>query len=364
MVQIVKIAYLAKNTDHGSGGGRYAQNVIKNTRSLGYEVVVFKEEDDGQEGESILRRGLRMFTSAWKLRRATRDCDVVHALDVWPYGVHGYLAVVGTNKQLFLSGVGTYSVVPLEPGLKRLLLKPALKRAKSIFCISRYVKDEMEKRMPIDNTQVVHMGFSPLPTLSEEAMSSFRKKYGLVGAKGPILLTVGGVKHRKGQLDTLKSVARLKDKYPNVLYIMLGTMYETAYIAEIRKFARENGLEKNIMLVGDAKSDEDLAFFYGQCDLFVMNSNNSHGHFEGFGLVFLEAASFGKPVVGSTGCGIEDAIENGFNGYLANQGDRDDIAGKIDLAIANKVNMGKNSLEFVKRFSWEKTAEKYLESYK
>jgi phosphatidylinositol alpha-1,6-mannosyltransferase len=358
----VKIAYLAKNIDPRSGGGRYALNVIKSARALGHEVLILKEDDDDQEGEAVLRRGVSMLMSAFRVRKMVGGYDVVHSLDLWPYGLHGLLAVLGTDKKLFISGVGTYSVAPLDSLIKRLVLGMCMRRATKIFCISRYVMDEMRKRTNLDNIVVVHMGFTSLPKLTPEMHKEFEDEYNLSGS--PFVLTVGGVKHRKGQLDTLKAICKLKPKYPGILYIIVGTLYETAYIAEIEKFAKENGMEKNIMLIGDADSDEALAYFYSKCDVFVMNSNNDHGHFEGFGLVFLEAESFGKPVVGSSGCGIEDALEDGFNGYLARQGNHDDIAQKMSLALDSKERLGKNSLEFVKNFSWTKTVEKYVESYR
>ncbi|MBX4195819.1 glycosyltransferase family 4 protein [Candidatus Parcubacteria bacterium] len=360
----MKIAYLAKTIDHGSGGGRYALSVVKVARGLGLEVEVFKEEDDGHEGQAVLRRGLGIIQSSLKLRKLVKSFDVVHSLDVWPYGVHAYLSVIGTDKKLFVSGVGTYSVLPLESPLKKLILRPILKRAGKIFCISHYVKEEMARRLPLDNLAVVNLAHTELPAFSGEELERYRQAYEVDRSKYPILLTVGAVKHRKGQLDTVKAVAKLTKKYPNLLYIMVGTTDEHAYIREISKFAKANGLEGYIKIVGDAKSDKALSFFYSISDVFVMNSNNDHGHFEGFGMVFLEAASFGKPVVGSSNCGIEDALLDGYNGYLAKQGDSEDIAGKIDLALQNRSALGKNSLEFAKRFSWQKTVEKYLESYR
>jgi len=359
----MKIAYLVKNIDSRSGGGRYAHEVINRTKALGHEVVVLKEDDDGLEGKVILKRGVGIIGNFFKLRNLTKDCDIVHAFDVWPYSVHGYLAVLWTKKKLFVNGVGTYSVLPLNSFFKKQLLTVALKRANHIFCISEYTKREMLKRVNLNNISVVHLGFSPLPHLSDEKKKIFQEKYRLNEENRLMFLTVGAIKDRKGQFDTLQALQKIIGKYPNFLYVMVGTTDEQPYIKLIETYAREHKMEKNILMISDAKTDEELSFFYDACDVFVMNSNNSFGHFEGFGLVFLEAEQFGKPVIGSGNCGIEDAVGDGFNGFLTRQGDHGDIAQKIEKVLTNKERMGKNSLEFVKNFSWDKTVEKYLEAY-
>ena len=49
-------------------------------------------------------------------------------------------------------------------------------------------------------------------------------------------------------------------------------------------------------------------------DVYVLPAENSGGAFEGFGLTYLEANAYGKPVVGTLDCGAEDAIDDGDNG--------------------------------------------------
>lgn len=358
----MKIAFLTQTTSVDSGAGRYAKSIIDGVKNAGYDALVFTEFEKNV-GAGIVGRGLKFIANLYKLRISVRDCDVVHALDIWPYGLYGLISVLGTNKKLFLSGVGTYSVAPLDSPSKGYIMRLIIKRAKVVLCISNYVKEQIDKKMRGARTVVVHMGLSALKQLNPKEIQLYKDQYSLEGY-GPIVLTVGAPKERKGQFDTLKSISLLKDKYPRILYIVVGTMYEAAYVDEMKEFAKNRELENNVLLVGDATSDEALSFFYSSCDVFVMNSNNSHGHFEGFGLVFLEAASFGKPVVGSRDCGIEDALEDGFNGYLTNQRDHLDIAEKIDLAIQNKEALGSKSFDFAKRFSWQKTVEKYIEFYK
>jgi phosphatidylinositol alpha-1,6-mannosyltransferase len=235
-------------------------------------------------------------------------------------------------------------------------------RSRAIFCISDYTNNAIKSRIKDVKTITVFMGLTRLPKLTSSEISKYQTRYKLSG--GPVILTVGQVKQRKGQFDTLKAIELLKQEYPDFLYVMVGSR-DKNYAEKIENYAKEHGLEKNIKFVNDVKDDKTLAFFYNTCDIFALNSNNDNGHFEGFGLVMLEAAQFGKPVVGSRDCGIEDAVWDGYNGYLTNQGDTINISEKMKAILAgNRERLSRDSVEFSKKFSWDKTSEEYIRNYK
>jgi phosphatidylinositol alpha-1,6-mannosyltransferase len=61
-------------------------------------------------------------------------------------------------------------------------------------------------------------------------------------------------------------------------------------------------------------SYEDLPRWYAACDLFAMPNRDIDGDTEGFGLVFLEAASTGKPAVAGIAGGTGSAVVDGATG--------------------------------------------------
>ncbi|HYC82962.1 MAG TPA: glycosyltransferase family 4 protein [Candidatus Paceibacterota bacterium] len=356
---------ITQGLDPKSGWGRYSLGIVSELQKRKAAIRILTEEiprADARHGTFLPLGGpFDFLINLHRIRRFARGVGVVHAFDGWPYGVYGYFAVLGTKKKLFINGVGTYAVAPLGDFGKGWLMKLAYRRANKIFCISRYVKGEIEKRISLPNLEVVHLASDPLPSLSEEEIESKKEKYQIRNAS-PVLLTVGAIKHRKGQLDTVRAVALLKDRYPDILYLLIGSE-EVYYANHIREYAKEKGLERNVRILSDIKSDEDLAFFYSISDVFLLNSRNDGRHFEGFGLVFLEAANQGRPVIGSRGCGIEDALEDGYNGYLAEQGNAEDVRDKVMKALAQSESLGLNSREFASRFSWVKTVDSYIRYY-
>src|SRR5207253_10815502 len=79
-------------------------------------------------------------------------------------------------------------------------------------------------------------------------------------------------------------------------------------------------------------TDQDLVALYTHCTAFVMVSRDrtTDGGAEGFGLVFLEANSYGKPVLGGNSGGIPDAVLDGTTGLLA---DPDSVISVAENAI-------------------------------
>jgi glycosyltransferase involved in cell wall biosynthesis len=101
--------------------------------------------------------------------------------------------------------------------------------------------------------------------------------------------------------------------------------------------------------------------------MFCLFSQNVNHDIEGFGLVFLEAAAAGLPVVGSKNCGIDDAVRDGENGLLVPTRDPHDFADAIIRILRGeqqKKAMAEKSLAFARSMSWEAKIQEYVTLYK
>ena len=124
-----------------------------------------------------------------------------------------------------------------------------------------------------------------------------------------VLVTLGRLVRRKGVLWFVRNVL---PRLPGALYLVIGVGADRE---EIERAALEAGVTEALWLAGSV-SDARLLTLLGGADIFVMPNIAVPGDAEGFGIVAIEAAASGLPVVASRLEGIPDAISDGNNGTL------------------------------------------------
>ena len=171
----------------------------------------------------------------------------------------------------------------------------------------------------------------------------------------PILLTVARLVEYKGIQRVIKAMPRILSEIPNAKYVVVG---DGGYREDLVRLARESSARNAIVFLGPSTNAQKFAC-YERCSVFVMPSEQ-----EGFGIVYLEANAFGKPVIGGNVMGVPEAIKDGETGILVDPYDVDAIA---DAAIhllqkpdeARK--LGENGRQRVEReLTWKASAEQFL----
>lgn len=133
---------------------------------------------------------------------------------------------------------------------------------------------------------------------------------------------------RKGLQLVIQSFPLLLEKYPKLHYNIGG---DGDYTPILKKLVCNLHLEDKVFFLG-ALSEEEKQEYMRKCSLFVMPSfsiPNEHS-VEGFGIVYIEANSYGKFVIGSKSGGVPDAIKNGVTGFLAEENNVQSVAKCID----------------------------------
>lgn len=349
----MKIGYLTQTLDTKTGGGRFAYDIVKGIELLGNEVVVLTEENSGYPSHTVLTRGIRMFMNLGQVRNLLKDCDVVHALDGYPYGVIAYLANRTLKKRLIISALGTYAVAPLYRWQTSFLLKKAYESAHQVLPISNFTLREILKKVALTNTTVITPGI----TVPENMMPKV--------IDDNFILGVGGIKKRKGYHIALSAFAKIAGEFPNIKYVIVADPFPP-FQSILDKIVSDNSLENRVKFLSNI-SDEKLKELYASASLFVLTPINSDGHhIEGYGLVYLEAARAGLPVIGTIGTGAEDAIWAGKNGFLVPQGDAEKTADAMREIILNqklREEMASASHEWVMKNTIDREIRKILEIY-
>ncbi|MBI5771258.1 MAG: glycosyltransferase family 4 protein [Verrucomicrobia bacterium] len=130
-----------------------------------------------------------------------------------------------------------------------------------------------------------------------------------------VILTVGRLHPRKGQLLTLQALQMLPPEVRGQLeYWIVGAQSKGDYEQKLRSAAALHP-DLTVRFFGNIP-DEELSTLYDRADIFAMTSINHRDSIEGFGLVYLEAAAHGLPVVAHDVGGVSEAVLDGQTGLL------------------------------------------------
>ena len=146
--------------------------------------------------------------------------------------------------------------------------------------------------------------------------------------KNVTVLFVGRFEERKGIDVLLNLIPKVLRKVPNTTFRLVGPDPNKIYQS---KFKKEHlKLLKNVVFLGE-KRDLELVQEYKNCDVFIAPSR-----YESFGLIYAEAMSFAKPVIGTNIGGIPEVIDHGKNGFLCENENLQDFSSKLITLLENK----------------------------
>ncbi len=153
--------------------------------------------------------------------------------------------------------------------------------------------------------------------------------------------------HNKG-LDTLiKAMQKINER------LVIGGAGKDKN--KLFSLVRKSGLDKKVGFKGYLNDDQKRDFI-GRSKIFVLPSR-----YEGQGIVILEAAACGRPVIVSSIPELKYAVDAGF-GISFKTGDADDLAGKINFLLENdtlRKAMGQKAREYAKKYLWDNIARDY-----
>ncbi len=138
----------------------------------------------------------------------------------------------------------------------------------------------------------------------------FKRKHGIDPAR-PCLLFVGRLVHEKNIGFLLRVVAQVKQRIPDLLFILAG---EGPAEAQLREEGRMLGLADNLRFIGNIQALQELLDCYCAGDAFIFASRT-----ETQGLVLLEAMALGVPVVSTAKMGTCDILRTGHGALVVEE---------------------------------------------
>jgi glycosyltransferase involved in cell wall biosynthesis len=187
----------------------------------------------------------------------------------------------------------------------------------------------------------------------EKENNRFRNEFGMTNF--PYILFIGRLERRKNLVSLIQSFNFIKEKY-KIPHQLILTGKKGFGFKEIQK-AVEDSSYKNDIILKDYVSEKEKKDLLKNADVFAFISL-----YVGFGFPILEAMEAGVPVVASNNSSLLEIA--GDAALLVNPQNTKEISQAIYKSLTDE-NLRKNLIEKgfqqVKRFSWQKCAEKTLE---
>jgi glycosyltransferase involved in cell wall biosynthesis len=232
-----------------------------------------------------------------KLKRLVKDADVVHAL------AGGYIgwAAEASAREHGVPFICTPFVHPKQWG-DGVSDVAYYNRADAVIGLVQSDRDYLAS-IGVSEPKLRVIGVSPdLPPTSDPA--AFRAKHGL--GDDPVVLFVGRMTAYKGAVAVMQAAKIVWEEKPDTHFVFIGPASEE----ERASFAN---CDPRIQYLGKV-SLEEKASALAACDIFCMPSVS-----EILPTVYLEAWSYGKPVVGGTAHGLAELVEGNGAGMVAKQ---------------------------------------------
>lgn len=216
----------------------------------------------------------------------------------------------------------------------------AIKKSDYLIAPTQAHRDQICKKLNLDLSkfELISHGIEVKNHVSKNALDRERNELNI--------LYVGRLEERKGTDLLLKAIPKVIQECPSARFTLAGkdfrgNRYEKEFFGNGGK-----PYEDRVTFAGQV-DNETLERLYEDCDILVVPSR-----YESFGLIYAEAMSHGKPVIGCRVGGVPEVVIDGVTGLLARADDVDDLASKIIELAADpekRCAMGNKGYEHVRQ---------------
>lgn len=304
------------------------------------------------------------------IRRIVKNdnIDLIQAGHILPIGTAALIFKRIFNIPYLVYVYGQDLVIQRDSQRKIKLIKSILKNAEAIIANSSWTKKRAQE-LGAQSRKIKIVYPCPdslkIESLGQDRLDRFKNENQIQNKK--IILSLGNLVRRKGHDMVIRALPQVIKQVPDLIYLIVGT---GPYEGKLREIIGNLNLDGYVKFFKNV-SNQELPYFLQTAEMLVMPSRelkNNQGEtidVEGFGMVFLEANLYGKPVIGGRSGGQTDSIEAGVSGLLVNPEDKSDIAQAIIKLVTNPAlaqKLGQQGKEIVSnKFKWSVQVRKIIE---
>ena len=226
------------------------------------------------------------------------------------------------------------------------------RRADTVITCSAAMRAEVAELFEVDPDPIVvlHNGIAPRRWRANAArVRAVRERY--APGDAPVLLYFGRLEDEKGVHDLIAALPRIRRAHRGTRLLVAGT--GTAH-DQLAAAVETHRLRRSVSFTGHLP-DADLAALLRAVDAVVLPSR-----YEPFGIVALEAAAAGAPLVASTAGGLGEVVVDGETGLSFAPGDVRGLATAVGAVLADPAAAARRARAARKRlgsaFEWSRIA--------
>ena len=284
------------------------------------------------------------------LEKLDEPFDIVHAANI-PLDsiIYAAFRFAQCRKIPFVVTPFTHLGEPNDRRIRKYYTMPhqiaMLRDAHAVIVQTQLEVNELARLgVPRGKMQCIGVGVNPDQVLGGDGLRA-RAKYGI---EGTIVLFLGTAAYDKGTMHLIQAMEQLW-MHRDATLVIAGPQ-----LTQFQKFfaGRSQETKKRTRVLGFV-SDEDKRDLLAACDVFVLPSRT-----DSFGIVYLEAWLYNKPVIGARAGGVPAVIDDEHDGFLVNFGDIEMLETRIeqllkDRALADSFgNIG--HAKVLRELTWDK----------
>ena len=226
-------------------------------------------------------------------------------------------------------------------------------RPQLITVPSESAKQELLAHGITKTIKVISNGIQP-EIFDTSKAKEIHKKY---SPKGKLLIYIGRIAYEKNIETLLDCFKLIVEKSPTTKLLLIG---EGPQMKSTQTKIQQEQLTENIIMLGQIPHKVLIqSSIIAAADIFITASRT-----ENQPMTILEAQANGTVCVGFNVKGIKDLVQDGYNGFLAEN--NQDFAEKVLRILKNRSlqkEMEKNTLQEIKKHSFQKVIETWEEEY-
>ncbi len=298
----------------------------------------------------------RGFWDLWMIIRKMK-IDILHSWDV--LGVPARFIASITGIKIVEHWGNPPPAIFSEISLKHYIInKLSSPLVDGFIACSNGVMDQFRKEKPVclrNKIRTVVHNCIKIPDTDKYESKKLHifHKYG-INPENTVLTNIGYFNDQKAQTDLIYAFQQLDSERDNITLIIVGW---GRLEKKLKELAASLDLSKKIIFTGKCSRSQVFEVL-SITDIFLLSS-----HWEGFGIVLIEAMAFAKPVISTDTHGAREVIENGKTGILVPIGKPDQMAESVIKLLDQPEQMKKMGQKGFERLIRYFTCEQFIKKY-